>query len=170
MKRVIILILSLLLLLGGCYREEPIDKPVVFYFLPMEPMAEEDFHHDVPYIRPEVRDGSLLGSSVVSILSTYLRGPSADSNLRSPFPSGSYLYTFSHDGNQLQITMEGAFTELTGLDLSIACACLSKTAMELTGASTVYIYAKDGLLDGAEYVLMDATSIELLDAYQNESE
>ena len=170
MKKLLLLILAATLLLGGCYKEDPVENPVVFYYIPQEPMVESDFHHDMSYIRSETRDGTNLGTSLPEILTAYLQGPSADSALRSPFPTGTKLYNVNLTQETLYITMDGSFAELTDLDLTIACVCLTRTCMELTDAQTVQIAAKGALLDGAEYIRLDASSVELTDSYTDESE
>ena len=170
MKRFIALLLASLFLLGGCSQKETIESPVVFYFIPAEPLTETDLHHGISFLRAEVRDGSHMGTALAQILTAYLRGPNASSGLKSPFPKGCYLYNVKQEDSTLILTMAGTFAELTDLDLTIACACLAQTCIGLTGVETVQIQAKDALLDGNAFIYMDMEMLELLDQYQKGSE
>ena len=164
MKKIVALMIAVLLLFAGCYDEKPISNPITFYYIPAEPMLESDFHHDVSYIRPDVRDGSYLGTSVVEMIVAYLRGPSEGSGLASPFPAGTFLYSINRSYDTVYVIMDGTFSTLTDLDLTIACTCLAKTCIELTGAQIVEISAKDSLLDGSASIRLDLSAIEIFDS------
>ena len=99
------------------------------------------------------------------LLILYLHGPISE-NLKSPFPMGTKLVELTREGDSLTIQLTSIFTVLEGTDLSLACACLSRTCFDMTDVQTVTITAmgretvsvtmeRDNLLlmdDSAEYM------------------
>ena len=63
----------------------------------------------------------------------------------------------------MDLTLSRGFATYSGLELTIACACITKTAISLTGVDIVRIRADQTLLNGAEYIQMDANSVLLID-------
>lgn len=163
-------LLLITLFLVGCVQPPQIADPVSFYYIPAEDLEEEDFAAEVSYIRADVRDKAQLGDSLNLILSAYLRDPASTSGLKSPFPAHTYLFSVSQDNNVASVVLSTEFAQLQNMDLTIACACLARTCMELTGADTVLISAENAQLDGAEYIRMDMRTVLLFDEYRMESE
>ena len=76
------------------------------------------------------------------MLSLYFQGPS-DPELESPFPVGCKVLEFQERDGQLTLTLSRMITAKNDMDLTIACACLAKTCMELTGANTIQVESHD---------------------------
>ena len=96
------------------------------------------------------------------LLERYFKeAPSAE--YRSPFPAGMYLVSFENGNYTAKIVLSHNFANLTGIDLSIACICLTKTVMSLTDCDEVIISAEGALLDGQRFITLGQDSYLLLD-------
>lgn len=138
MKRILCLILiaAAALSLWACGGSGKPSEPVQFYYLLREP--ELLYDRDDGIIRPETREGAGFAPDAAALLGLYLHGP-LDDTLDSPFPAGTKLLSVHREGSTLTLELSHPFSSLQGLDLSLACACLSLTAMELTGVESVTI-------------------------------
>ena len=96
------------------------------------------------------------------LLSVYLDGPRS-SNLTSPFPEGTKLVRCSLEQQIVQIVLNDQFSKLTGIELSIACACLCLTAENITGCAQVQISAENMTLDGKDSITLNANNLILLE-------
>lgn len=163
MKRTICLILSAVLLFGLCACSQDRDnfqQPVIFYYTHPEELIS--FNSEEGVVSSEMREGKNYTNDLQGLLDLYLCGPVSD-ELRSPFPAGVNVQTMVPEGNTLQITLSPEFAKLTGLDLTIACACLSMTVLELTEYEAVRIDAADALLDESNSITMTWDSLLRLD-------
>ncbi len=158
MKKLICLLLVVLLLCGCSKNKDEVKTPVDFYYINAE------IHYDSPagVISAEVRDSTGYKDNLVGLLDLYLAGPSSDEFI-SPFPNGTVTMRAIRDETTVNIELSKAFAGLKGLDLTIACACLTRTVSELTGCSAVKIYVADTMLEGNDSITMDANEIILLD-------
>lgn len=131
----ILLTLSLSVCLFGC-SFSGIKEPVEFYY----PRRQADLalSPEDGAIVSEMREASGHRSDLYYLLSLYLQGP-LDSKLVSPFPAGTRLVEVRSEDSVLHVTLNEAFAGLTGLDLTIACACLAKTCLSMSGAEQVHI-------------------------------
>ena len=126
MKRLCLwaLALACLLCLTACAEKE---DPVVFYY----PQTEISYHTDGGILIPEVRDTLNREDNLAYLLSFYLKGP-IDPDLRLPVPEGTKLLRLvPYDGGMV-LVMSRDFSQLEGMDLTIACAGISKTCFGLT--------------------------------------
>ncbi len=159
MKNCIPWILSALIVLGlpGCAREPKYERPVTFYY------RTAALSHDAGSrtILSETRESAHL-NTVEEILQVYLAGPESET-LRSPFPGGIEIVEFAVWDGTAYVILSGGFAELSGLALVMACACLTMTCLELSGAEKVCISAENALLDGEKSIIMDRNSLLLLD-------
>ena len=138
MKRILCLILvaAAALSLWACGSSGSPTEPVSFYYLLREP--ELVYNRDDGIIRPETREGAGFAPDAAALLGLYLQGP-LDDTLDSPFPAGTKLVSLHREGSTLTLELSRPFSSLQGLDLSLACACLSLTAIKLTGVENVTI-------------------------------
>lgn len=165
MKKTMALWLALALVLGGCSGASgSLRVPLTFYY----PRAEVDFSQGSSYIVAEMREGDGIGSDPIDILALYLRGPSNTEAFSSPFPEGTRPESFVLEDDVAQITLSAEFATCSGLELTVACACLTKTCLALTQAQLVRIRCAGALIGDAEYVEMDERSILLFDDVQAE--
>lgn len=162
MKRLLcyLLIIASLLCLCGCGSAE-ISEPANFYYI----------HNGFAYgsedgvMASEVR--SIAGfSREQDILSNYLEGPQDTSNLVSPFPNGLEITEFIYKEKILHITLSTHITKLSKAKQTLACACIARTAMELTGVSAVYFQTDGTTFTKMDPILIDKNSVLLYDDYQ----
>ena len=72
------------------------------------------------------------------------------------------------DQNTLYVTVSKELAQLSGLELTLACSCLSMTCMELTGAENIVISAENSLLDGQKSITMNKDTLLLIDKAEGE--
>lgn len=121
-----------------------------------------DFSSNRSMIEAEVRNFVIDPSDYYPLLEEYIQGPS-NSDLVTPFPEGCQIIELTFSQTTAHLVMNSTFSQLSGYELTVACACLCLTVQSITGYSTVEISARDALLDGKEVILMDANSIVLSD-------
>ena len=168
MNRVICLILTVLLLssLCGCHFGKSADllEPVEFCY----PRRSDAFIYsaDDGVLGTEMREASGHKDDLNYLLSMYLRGPQ-DNNLRSPFPDGCKLEEVRHGGNTVCLVLSAEFAALENVELTLACASLTKTCLGLTDASRIRIDAVSETKTVS--ITMDAKSLLLADysAFEN---
>lgn len=160
MKRGICILLALALLsLTGCANDTGrFQEPVSFYYV------REEFTYGTAdgVIAGEIREAAGLSGDRRQLLNRYLEGPDS-AELISPFPAGVRVVELKAEESRLTVVVSDAFAQLTGLDLTVACACLTKTAIGITGCTVVTIQAETAMLDGSKSVTMDEASLFLLD-------
>lgn len=165
MKRTICLILILSALFGlvACQAEEPLKDPVNFYYH----RIETQFGKENGVIDVMVVEGSGKKDDYLALLNEYLRGIN-DSTFSATFPTSTRITELSIQNNTAYLIMNPVLGQYSGMALTIACACLTLTTIELTGVQRVSIRINNGTLNGSDEIIMDKDSILLLDAYQPE--
>lgn len=159
MKRLLIFLLCMVCLLSACGTSQPkIEDPVTFYYT----RTEYIFGQADSVIASEVREATGKKTNLSALLAQYLQGPES-SELRSPFPADARILDIRQDGTVLQLKMNDRFSALTDMELTIACACLTKTSLELTGCQTVQIFIDGTLPDTQHIITMDAQTLLLMD-------
>lgn len=161
MKQWIILLLLLASIptLPGCQQEAPeLKDPVTFYYQ----RQNLTYNSSDGVIAGETRDADGHAHEPAYLLNVYLSGPLSPEFV-SPFPSKVRLLALEIQETNAILTLNRRFSELTGLDLTIACACLTMTTISLTGVETVTIQADSAMLDSARQITMDTNCFLLLD-------
>ena len=161
MKRIFCLILAICIafLLPGCKdKEEPILEPVNFYYR----NADISYDSSTGLISAQVTESAGYDRNFLDILNFYLKGPIQD-HFEHTFPSGTKALSLEFIGSNAQIVLSNDFARLGGIDLTIACACLSMTVMELTNSSSVTIRAESTTIGGNDSITMDKDNILLFD-------
>lgn len=162
-----LLLLLIVCLLCGCANTNSgPQKPISFFYI----TRTADYEPGQTLIRQKTVDATDLGASSEDILRAYLQGPVDDPELETPFPAGTELVSTRQSGDVLIVTLSSQFAQLSGIHLSVACACITKTCLPLFDAQIIRIRAYGNTLDGAEYIEMDAESVLLLDIVIPESE
>ena len=160
MKKCFILLLILCLLLAGCARQQTsLITTLKFYY----PLQVADYTLGASYIQPELREGAGVDKSLKNMLNLYLKGPKDQITFQMPFRYNTQVVSIFRSSTMLDITLNRGFANYTGLDLTIACACITMTCMELTDVTVVRIRAENTTLDGAEFIEMSAASLLLVD-------
>ena len=167
MKKILCLILAIctLLLLCGCTsKDEPMLEPANFYYR----NSQISYETSSGLISPQVTEIAHHNGNLINILDAYLKGPTNSEHYHT-FPSGTQLVSLDIKDSNAKIQLSNDFARLSGIHLSISCACLSMTVMELTGATSVTISTVSTTLDGNQSITMDMQSILLFDSsYTNE--
>ena len=142
MKRIgaYLLIAAILFSFAGCGRNAQSDGDrVQFYYLRSTDAYIYGASDGV--ITSETRDSSAQSVGASYLLSLYLMGP-LDESLRSPFPEGSAITNLVHKGNELSVVINSNFSTLKDMDQTLACVCLAKTCVSITGAEVIHIYVE----------------------------
>ena len=159
MKRIvsIILIFLMLLPLVACGQQKAdIKDPVNFYYRTKDP-AQND-----TVISKELGEAADHREDYPYLIGQYLKGPN-DEVLQRTFPSGISVVDLQIDGNSATLILSDFFSTLSGLDLTLACSCLTLTVCELTGTDQLTIRTQTTLLDGNKKITMALKDIVLLD-------
>ncbi len=140
MKKRICLALCVLLLAGllGCGKKpgEPAApvQPFLFYYR----SARTEFTDENSLICPELRDLGEKTYSDEELFRLYLLGP-LSRDFSSPFPKDASLLSAERSGSQITFHLRERYESTTGINDSIADACLARTALQLEGVRKVRI-------------------------------
>ena len=154
MKKRIAYFLAIVLLLGlcGCGQEAvKLHTPVNFYYLRVEPT----YGSSDSLIAPVATEGFGYSGREAALLELYLTTAPDSEQYYSPFPADLKLLALDISGSTADIQLDKSFAKLTGMDLTLACACLTLTVLDLTEVETVRITAKNATLDGVAQIIMD---------------
>jgi hypothetical protein len=161
MKRfvAIILIFSLALCCAACTRKNvSLKKPAAFYYC----NAEVPYDGKTGGITAEMREAALFENDMIALLNEYLSGPLGE-GLHTPFPANVRIASFNISASTVTVVLSREFSQLSGLDLIIACACLSRTLFDMMEQNRIQIAAYESLLDGQAYITFDRSSILFVD-------
>ena len=131
----ILWMLSLLFSLASCGEETEESATVSFYYR----ISDELAYDDNQLIQPEQRTLSTDEEDLESLLQLYLEGP-LDAKYTSPFPKGTNVVRVRQVGTSVQVVLSEGFSQLTGINRTIADACLTLTLTSLEGVESVTIY------------------------------
>ena len=146
MKATFAVILILSLLLPGCTDQEEL-RTAEFYY-PRSTYTQDSMDS---VIAPEERNRENL-STITLLLDQYLQGP-LDEELCSPFPPECKLLTMSNKDRTVTLVLSESFADLSGLDRSLAYACLGYTCANLDTIETMHIL----VLNETKQVILDET-------------
>ena len=147
--------LSLVLTLFACDSGK-LMAPGNFYYR----RTETDYLSTDGIIAPEQRETA--GTDTQQLLELYFQGPESP-ELEAPFPRETQVVDWSLEDQILRITLNEAFAQLSGIELTVACGCIARTFLELTDASAVQISAADALLGPEGSITMTGESLQLAD-------
>lgn len=158
MKYRILSIIILLLFLTGCASDSTVDVPVKFFYI----HNELEFGTESGVIKETTREAKGHRDDYSYLISRYLEGPITYDCI-SPFPAGTTLKELNWNQNRVQIVLSPEITTLSGVDLIVACACLTRTVAGIIGVDTVQIRSSSGLINGEEMLTFHADSFLYLD-------
>ena len=160
MRRILCALILPCLLLSLCCCSSPTseDDTVSFYYL-REELAYDSGNG---VIASEVREIARRSNDMEYLLSLYLSGPQ-DSGLLSPFPQGTQLVKATREKDHLTIEISEQLFQLSGLDLTLACACLCSTCFGLSDAEQVTITAPGQASNVSDSVTMTRDSLTFWD-------
>ena len=158
MKRMICMLLCAVLLLSGCTRKQ-YRTPGTFYYH----RSETSYSGTDGVCAPEVRELHGIDSDLDAVLELYCAGPiSAD--LNNPLPPDAQVLSWELSEGVLTLNFSESLSRLSGIELTVAAACLARTFLELTGAQTLVLTADGALLGGETALRMTAGELELRDS------
>jgi spore germination protein GerM len=162
MKKIAAAFLLLCLGLGliGCSdSSEGYVYPVDFYYLRQD--ADIQYSKEDGIITFETREGG-HGESITHLLNLYFQGP-ADEMLVSPFPEKLNVISAHFSHNALDLILSDEFSDLTGIDLTVACACIARTCLLWDGVEAINIRVQDSKAEASQTILLTKDSIILHD-------
>ena len=148
----LLLVITISFLLIACHSKSSKDTQL-FYYL----RKEIDFESESPVIGSELHRS---GTDLNAILQLYLNGPES-AELSSPIPVGTTLISTEIQDDTLSICLSDSFAQITGLDLSLACIALSKTAMEIADVQLVRICTENEQLNGDKWFAVSEDLVHL---------
>ena len=159
MKKLIacLLIFNLLLPFSGCAKSK-VQVPGTFYYR----RSEITYGGSDGVIAAEIRELSGMKGNLNAILTEYLKGPQTF-GLESPFPRDTKVEHWSLDNGTLLLTMSQSFAAISGVELTIACTCITRTMLELLDITQVQFQVPEGLLGGARMLTYSSELISLSD-------
>lgn len=166
MKRIMIAFMALILLvLYGCAKQsDPIQQPVNFYYH-SNLSSNENFDQ---IIVAEVREGAQ--HSKEELIAQYLHGPNSE-ELVNPFPHDIELKSLAVDAKRVVITLSETFSQLNGIDMTLACSCLCATLFDLYDCQTVEITSEGLFVNGKSTIVLQREDLVFLDnSYVSKSE
>ena len=133
-------ILAAAILAVLCLPSQESSDSVVFYY----PRKNFAYGADRGAIGSEDREVGHRAEDFPYLLALYLEGP-MDPNLRHPFPGKtiSQVQTMEIQGDKVTITLSDLGVGMRDSEFSLACACLARTCLEITGAEQVRITSGD---------------------------
>lgn len=160
MKQTICAIVAILFLLFLCScgnNNIKVVDPVNFYYC----TPETQFGEQNTLMVAQIREAKDHTQDYPYLISQYLNGP-ITYDCVSPFPGGTTLEEFAINDFQASIVLSPHIATLSGSELMLACACMTKTVIEMTGVDTVQISTSEGTLNGEDFIVLTADSF----AYQ----
>ncbi len=163
MKRILSVLIctALLLCLLGCQADKPdYEQPVQLYYRTAP--AENGISDSV--IGAVTAEGAPYAGDPTAMLNEYLKG-TGEAGFLTTFPASTKLLSLEIKDGAVHLLLNASIARLTGADLTVACACIAKTTMELTNTTAIHIRASGDTLDGAEEIVMTESSLILEDLY-----
>ena len=130
-----ILILMLLILSAGCQ----VSSNTTHFYYPRQEILGGQADG---LITSEERDLSEKNTNLQHLLILYLEGPLSQ-DLRSPFPKGTAITKLDIQEGFLLLTLTDAFSQLEGLERTIAHACLAQTCFRMGDFDAILITSGD---------------------------
>lgn len=139
MKRWICALCALILLATcGCSQNTPKPvKPVNFYY------RTDPGNYQTEAITPEVRESEGYEDDLKGLIQLYVNGPVSKSYLN-PFPAKVTVESITVNTSTVDLQLNARFAQLSDLDMTTACACLTMTILEITQRHRLIINAVDG--------------------------
>ncbi|MGI5970326.1 MAG: GerMN domain-containing protein [Oscillospiraceae bacterium] len=112
-------------------------------------------------------DNSIADINLENVMESLFSGPGSDSGLISPFPEGLSLLFWELDGGNALLTLSREYSQLEGIDRTIADACITMTLLQFENIIGAAIrIGSDGEFSG----VMNGSSFELLERNGSASE
>ena len=142
MKRLAALLAAFALLLSACSGQEPersADDYTLYYAAPLSESGGGDAIRS-GVVRVE-NSSSMTTEELAAKLIEGLLRPEGDTAARSPFPAGTSLQQMEVAQGRARLDLSSQYARLSGIDLSLADACVTLTLTQLSGIYAVSITA-----------------------------
>ena len=167
MKRLtFFIVVVLLVLLTGCYNATEIDSNIVtFYYI----------HNEIEYgtssgvITPMTVEAKPDAKKKKKLLTIYFNGPT-NYECISPFPAGITLEELQINRDKAQLLLSPHMATISGLELTVSLACLTRTVIEMTNVRTVEIRIQNNQIDGADSITLSLNNFTYFDDTQSGQE
>lgn len=161
MKRIlfVFLMMAALLVCTGCQvsPNAPQNSVTVYYKAASISYGSQD-----GVIAPYHLDATDHENDHSYLLNAYL-SQQVHGSFASTFPAGTCLVSLDLNGLTAKVVLSDQFAGLKGLDLTIACICLTRTIITLTDCHEVIISAETAQLDGHNFITLNRDSYLLID-------
>ena len=146
MKRCIIflLILSLVIAITGCRREQKLEDPTPFYYCKRQITYNEKDN----VFTAEQREAKDI-SSIDMLIEDYLKGPN-DNNMVSIFPSSLEIKNLTNENGYLTIEFSPHLSRLSPSETTLACTALSLTLFDYADVLAIEFLADGVSFNGKE--------------------
>lgn len=162
MKRMgaLFLLFSLLILWGcsGQPEAEQLQSPMKFYYKTLD----ENYGTVPAAMESELREVYGHETDYLWVLTEYFQGPRT-SELTAPFQKATTVVSADLQDTQLRLNVSAELSELSGVDLTLACACIAMTCLEFPGVESVSIRASGRRLGGQQELVLSRSSLLLED-------
>lgn len=159
MKQLTAIFLMLALTLGllGCQPQEPY-SPAHFYYYRSEPV----FAGTDGVISPEIRELAGMEEDLDAIVELYFQGPQSR-ELENLIPENCPVPQWTREGDTLHLHFSRELADLSGIELTLVSACLTRTFLELTGCDTLILSAEGMRLNGETSLVLTLDGLSLRD-------
>ena len=140
-RKLSLLLLAALLaaLLTGCGGDDPVQTPessgIFFYYRYAQTM---DFKAGAASLGTETHTLYPEDPEIPALLGDYLSGPNT-AELKAALPEDTMLAGLKQEGETLTVRLMGGYEKLTGIDRTLADACLTLTLTQLEGVEQVVL-------------------------------
>ena len=157
--RRILCILLVLLCFAGCSEQKqiPADSVEVYYVREKPIYGSSD-----GLIAPVYMEAMGRKKDIPFLLNLYFQ-KTPEAGYVSAFPAGVTLVSYKLEGLTATIVLSDEIAGLSGMDLTVALSCLTKTVMSLTGCEEIILSAWTKELDGQSFITLNKDSYLLLD-------
>lgn len=161
MKKLLCFVLCFALALGmlGCTRTPsvPENAITVYYKRANVSYGAQDSVISTAYLDTAGHEDDLA-----YLLNMYFQSTPGD-GFAVTFPAELFLVVLKVEGLTAKVVLSDHIATLSGMDLTVACVCLTQTVMALTGCQEVIISAITAKLDGRDFITLSRDSYLLLD-------
>ena len=152
MKRILILFLILCPLLSFTACTQPAENTCTFYYL--RPQENIQYGQADALVAPVTRE--IANEELEYLLQLYLDGPQ-DEHYVSPIPNGTMLLGILWEEDILVLELSAEFSNLDGIRLTLAGACLTATCHALTETQAIQVRSGEQTYDFqlSEFTFLD---------------
>lgn len=163
------LLLSVLVQVSGCGTDEfktgkTMTTPVKFYYCSTNAFDADYYENDNGSLDWEYRDIGDRWPSAAEMIAMILDGPASD-DLYSPFPRDTSLKSVQLQNGALTIEFHGGLSSLSGVEMTMAAACLVHTMRQYPGVETVEIKTETSVMSSLVNVPLNISDFVMQDDF-----